>query len=337
MSHIIDIDGPYFEDFQTGQVFEAPAVTLTAAHAVLHQALTGDRLRLPLDHHACSTVTGCTSALAHPMLVANIAIGQSTEPSQHVKGNLFYRGLLFLRPVHIGDTLRTTTRVVALRQSRAKPGRAATGLVVLEIVTRNQHDQDVLHFWRCPMLPCRDPDVSTERNDDLAGPGSAAMGPRIREVLPAHWQLDAIRTRWMGRKSTNVAPTTQMRVVARDTITSAPELVRATLNMANTHLDARFSHVGKRLVYGGHTISIAFAQTTRALPNLLTMLGWESCDHTAPVIEGDMLRSEITVLEVEPVAAAAILKLQVRTFATHERESASEELVLDWIFWAYGL
>ena len=102
-------------------------------------------------------------------------------------------------------------------------------------------------------------------------------------------------------------------------------------------LDCLLDGLGVRLASHGRPGASPAPDAFPALPNLLTMLGWESCDHTAPVTEGDMLRSEITVLEVEPVAVAAILKLQVRTFATHERESASEELVLDWIFWAYGL
>ena len=44
----IEIGGPYFEDLKLGDVFEdAPAVTLSAGHAAIHQALFGDRLRLP--------------------------------------------------------------------------------------------------------------------------------------------------------------------------------------------------------------------------------------------------------------------------------------------------
>ena len=35
----IEVDGPYFEDFTHGQVFEAPSVTLTSGFAALHQAL----------------------------------------------------------------------------------------------------------------------------------------------------------------------------------------------------------------------------------------------------------------------------------------------------------
>ena len=46
----MNVAGPYFEDFHRGLEFDAPAVTLTAGHAAFHQALFGDRLRLPLDH-----------------------------------------------------------------------------------------------------------------------------------------------------------------------------------------------------------------------------------------------------------------------------------------------
>ena len=114
-------DGPHFEDFVVGDVFdEAPALTLTSGHAALHQALLGDRLRLPLDAELSAAVTARDQALAHPNLVCDVAIGQSTGPTQRVLGNLFYRGLVLLHPVHIGDTLRTQTEVVGLKQNRAR-------------------------------------------------------------------------------------------------------------------------------------------------------------------------------------------------------------------------
>ena len=77
MSNPIEITAPYFEDFVRDQEFDAPAVTLTGGHAALHQALTADRLRLPLDHHASRAVTGSALPLAHPLLITNLAIGQS--------------------------------------------------------------------------------------------------------------------------------------------------------------------------------------------------------------------------------------------------------------------
>ena len=88
----IEIGGPYFEDFEVGQIMpDAPAVTITAGHAAVHQALFGDRLRLPLDHPLSQRITGHDQPLANPSLVCNIAIGQTTYASQRVKANLFYR------------------------------------------------------------------------------------------------------------------------------------------------------------------------------------------------------------------------------------------------------
>ncbi|HVW32113.1 MAG TPA: MaoC family dehydratase, partial [Acidimicrobiia bacterium] len=162
----VSVGGPWFEDFKHGQVFaDAPAVTLTDGLATLHQALSGDRLRLTLDHELSRAVTGQAAALVHPTLVCHVAIGQTTSASQRVIGNLFYRRLQLLRPVHLGDTLTTAAEVVALRQNRPKPGRPATGMVALRIRVANQRAEPVLDFWRCPMIPLRDPDGQTGHAD----------------------------------------------------------------------------------------------------------------------------------------------------------------------------
>src|SRR5712692_12024494 len=146
------VGGPFFEDLQVGQVVHgAPALTLTEGLAALHTAIVGDRLRLPLDVELSGRVLG--SSIAHPALVWDVAIGQSTLLTGRVIANLFYRGLMFRRFPRIGDTLHTTTEVVALRQNRGRPGRAATGLAALRVRTRDQHREGVLDFWRCAMLP----------------------------------------------------------------------------------------------------------------------------------------------------------------------------------------
>ena len=62
-------------------------------------------------------MVGDGSALAHPALVCDVAIGQSTLATQRVIANLFYRGLVLRRGPRIGDTLRTRTEVVALAQT----------------------------------------------------------------------------------------------------------------------------------------------------------------------------------------------------------------------------
>ena len=60
--------------------------------------------------------------------------------------------------------------------------------------------------------------------------------------------------------------------------------------------------LGGRLVYGGHTIGLAAAQATRALPNLVTIVAWHGCNHLAPVRERDTLRSTLELERAEPLA-----------------------------------
>jgi len=293
---IISVEAPYFEDLKVGQLFsDAPAVTLTAGHAAFHDALFGDRLRLPLDAILCEEVTGSTRALVHPNVICNVAIGQTTSPTQRVKGNLFYRGLILHQPVFVGDTLRTSTKIVALKQNRAKPGRDATGMAALEIHVDNQRDETILHFWRCAMIPCRDPNAVTGASDSFDAIPAELEMEQVEAAVPAGWRLADFQREIPGEHFEELAEGSRYRVEARDSVTSAPELARLTLNIAKAHTDAASSPYGKRLVYGGYTISMASAQIVRALPNLVTLIAWRSCDHTEPVFEGDILRTEFTI------------------------------------------
>jgi len=320
--------GPYFDELTPGQVFDAaPAVTLTDGAAAVHQAILGDRLRLPLDRDLTHAVTGTGAALAHPGLVCDIAIGQSTLATQRVKANLFYRGLVFHRFPVIGDTLHTRTEVVGLRQNSAKAGRAPTGLAALRMITVDQADRLVLDFYRCAMLPLSPDAPDTGRQDDLAQIGSdiaTAVDPTCE------WDGSAFRARVPGPHFDTAMTGTVLRSTA-DVVSSAPELARLTMNIAATHHDSRVG--GRRLVYGGHTIGLALAQASRLLPNLATVLGWESCDHTGPVHEGDTLYSDLHVEQAEPRGAGGVLRLRSVVYAVADTGDTDRQ-VLDWRFTA---
>ena len=123
-----------------------------------------------------------------------------------------------------------------------------------------------------------------------------------------------------------------------DVVSSAPELARLTLNIAAVHHDSRAGVPG-RLVYGGHTIGLALAQATRLLPNLATVLAWQSCEHTAPVHEGDTLYSDLHVETARelPGDRGGVLNLRSVVFAARadSADSAGEDrAVLDWRFTA---
>ena len=298
----------------------APALTLTEGHAALHQAIAGDRLRIALDRTLAEAVAD--APVAHPALVWDAAIGQSTVATGRVVANLFYRGLLLRRVVRLGDTLRTTTEVVARRENRPKEGRRPTGLALLRIRTVDQEDRPVLDFTRCAMLPLRarrraspatrsaaPPTSTTNRSRPrLPGSTSARTAPRCRPALEP--------SRTAGRSRSRAATSW----------TPRPALARLTTNVAMAHLDATSTADGRRLVYGGHAIGLAAAQAARALPALVTILGWHSCDHTAPVFEGATLRSRIELERREPLPGGGGL-LHLRS-----RVSSEEGDVLDWRF-----
>lgn len=305
-------EGPYFDELEVGQCFDqAPGHTLTAGRAAVHQSIVGDRLRLPLDDDLATRVAG--GAIAHPALVWDIAIGQSTVATHHVKANLFYRNLVFHRLPLIGDTLRTVTTVVGLRENARREGRAPTGLAALRMQTTDQAGRTVLDFYRCAMLPLRASDP-TGRSDDLDEIGAPVTD----------W------TRSLEGLDLSHVPTTEptsgtIEVVGGDVVSSAPELARLTLNVASVHHDSAAGG-GTRLVYGGHTIGIALSQATRAIPGLVTVLGWHSCDHLGPVREGDTLRSTVEVEAVEPAPAGT------RLVHLRSRVSSDDGPVLDWRF-----
>ncbi|GAB3301266.1 MaoC family dehydratase [Parasphingorhabdus pacifica] len=318
-------EGPYFDDLEVGRVFDrAPAMTLTEGHAAVHQSIVGDRLRLALDRQLAERVTGEPAAFAHPALVWDLAVGQSTLVTRRVKANLFYRGLVFRRAPVLGDTLRTSTEVVGLRQNRLRPGRSATGLAALRITTVDQRDRPVLDFWRCAMLPLRDPDAATGHADDLDAIGEQ---PESLGAAVEGWRLEEFRA---GAAPTAYPePGDSWRVDGGDVVSSAPELARSTLNVAAVHHDATAGG-GGRLVYGGHTIGIALAQACRALPNLVTVVGWHGCDHTGPVREQDTLSSDVSVEAVEPAGPDGVLA-HLRSTVTAVGDGETEQRdVLDW-------
>ncbi|GAC55456.1 MaoC family dehydratase [Gordonia amicalis] len=332
MSEAIAVGGPYFDELTHGQVFDdAPSLTLTSGLAASHQAILGDRLRLSLDAHLAGRVLG-KGTLAHPGLVTDVAIGQSTLATHHVKANLFYRGLRFLSYPKIGDTLTTVTEVVGLRENKSKPGRAPTGLAALHMVTTDQNGATVLDFYRCAMLPLSPaPDPGrTVHADDLStiGPGADA-----EPALP-DWDLATYRSSVRGQ---HFSPELAGRVYrsSADVVSSAPELARLSLNIAATHHDERVAGkaAGGRLVYGGHTIGLALSQANRALPNLVTVVAWDSCDHTGPVREGDTLSSEIHVEDATPLdGGGGILRLRSKVVAHGDRDhqAGEDRDVLDW-------
>jgi acyl dehydratase len=322
----LGVDGPFYDDLGIGDRFDgAPVMRLSDGLAAAHHAIVGGRLRLAFDVGLSASVTGQQQAFAAPALVWDVAIGQSTLVTQQAIANLFYRGLMFRRAPAIGDSLRTVTTIIGLRPTSAKPGRPPRGLVTMRIATSDQEDRPVLDFCRCALLPAREAgDSGAQGETDL--PRSAFTTAQMSAAIEG-WNLDAYRKAVPGPHFDALHAGTVYRLAGGDVVSSAPELARLTMNLATIHHDRTRS--GQRLVYGGHTIGLAAAQVTRVLPSLVTILGWQDCDHLGPVHEGDTLHSEISIERCEALAGGGGL-VHLRSLV---RATTSDGVVADVLDW----
>lgn len=318
-------DGPFFDDLSLGDRFDtAPRIRLTDGLAASHHAIVGGRLRLPFDPDLSARVTGMASPLASPAVVWDFAIGQSTLVTQRAIANLFYRGLVFRRAPVIGDTLHTLTEIVGLRPASARPGRPPRGLVVMRMRTSDQDDRTVLDFFRCAMLPAR-----AETGAEPKGLIDPQAGDLDISAAVVGWNLAQYRGSVSGPHFADLKVGASYAVTAGDLVSNAPELARLTMNLAAIHHDAAIGN-GERLVYGGHTVGLALAQVTRALPSIITVLGWHHCDHIGPVREGDTLHSTITIERTEPrTGGGGLAHIRVLVTASNGAGTSS---VLDWGF-----
>ena len=167
----VRVAGPFFDDLERGEVErDAPALTLTDGHAAVHQAIVGDRLRLALDRTLSRRVLGGERPLAHPALVCDVAIGQSTlaHPARDREPLLPRAGAApraadRRHAAHDDRGRRAAPEPRAARTAR-RPASPCCGSCTVD-----QQERPVLDFWRCAMLPLRDPERRTGHADDLDG------------------------------------------------------------------------------------------------------------------------------------------------------------------------
>src|SRR6202522_567749 len=123
--------GLYFEQFEVGQKFEhAVRRTVTETDNLLFSALTMNPAALHLDaEYAKATEFG--ERIVKSVFTLGLLVGLSVYDTTYgtTLGNLGWEEVKFPRPVHVGDTLRAQTVVLAKRVSRS---RTDSGIVTFE-------------------------------------------------------------------------------------------------------------------------------------------------------------------------------------------------------------
>jgi len=255
----------------------------------------------------------------------HVSIGASTVATRNVIANLFYRNVLLARQVFQGETLRTVTGVRSMADASPKPSGPASpghrGKVVLGIETTTADGAVVVDYERCPLLPCRG-NEAPGHSDDLGNSKPELDLAQFAAVAP-DWNLGPLgdHDEWpIGEQRADVQ---------RDVVDMATALVRLTHNQAAVHRDATVSSYDQRLVYGGHTVALAQASLGRVLKGLATVLGWQSCSHTAPVFEQDILSCRHTLVDQIAVDGGWCRAVHIEVDA-HRPGSVEPIKVLDW-------
>ena len=125
-------------EIEEGQVFSTPSKTLTDAHFLFFSGLTGDNHPIHYDvEYAKSTKFG--APLAHGLLLAGMTALGGSDASFQIDGFVFIeQGSRFLKPVTVGDTIRTELTVEKIwQEGKRRFVRFATAMI-------NQRDEAVL-------------------------------------------------------------------------------------------------------------------------------------------------------------------------------------------------
>lgn len=143
--------GLWFEQFVVEQVFahEVRKTVLDYENS-LFSSLTYNPAQVHIDHAYCAT-TEFGKPLMNSIFTLGLVIGLSVQDTTMgtTIANLGMTDTTFPRPVFSGDTIRTETRVVALRESRSRPDQ---GIVTFEHLGINQHDEVVCRTLRNALM-----------------------------------------------------------------------------------------------------------------------------------------------------------------------------------------
>ena len=298
------LSGYFFEDYRVGQKFvHATPRTITTGDVALYIGLTGAR-------HAAHCASTVAQALGYPatpiddLLVFHIAFGKTVpDISWNAVANLGYADTRFMAPVYAGDTLRCESEVIGLKQN----SNGKTGVVYVRSMAFNQHNTMVLTWARWVMVP-KMPQTAIDVSADAVLPMLPKFVATESISVPSFLQPDGLTSAVTG--STRFWDDYHVSEVinhpAGITVDESDHTLATKLyqNTARVHFDLHHmkdSRFGRRLVYGGHVISVCRALSFDGLENVISIAAINGGSHNNPTFAGDTLYAKSVVLDKIPL------------------------------------
>ena len=333
--------GRFFEDYRVGEVIlHAVPRTLSGGERAMYHALYPARGAL---HSSDEFARACGLAQS-PMddLITFHAVFGKTVPdiSLNAVANLGYAEGRWLAPVWPGDTLQSQSTVIGVKQN----SNGASGVVWVRTTGVNQHGVKVLEYVRWVMVKTR----SVGPTPEAVVPDLAKSVAAADLVIPQgldFTRYDFIRAGEQHRFG-DYAVGEVIDHVDGVTIEEAEHMLATRLwqNTAKVHFDATQRPDGKRLIYGGHVISLARALSFNGLANAQLMVALNGGAHANPCFAGDTVRAWSEVLDKTETTAPGVGALRLRLVATRQgatpfelRDAAGKyapDVLLDLDYWA---
>lgn len=313
--------GNFFEDFRLGQrIRHATPRTLSTGDAALYTALYGSRFALQ-SSDAFAQAIGLPHAPMDDLLVFHVVFGKTVpDISLNAIANLGYAECRFVRPVYPGDTLSAVSEVIGLRETSD----GKSGIVYVRSTGTNQNGETVLDYVRWVMVRKREasapaavnhvPDLaSAVRAEDLRGPDKLDIG-RYDTALAGS---DAL---WDDYSQGERIDHLDGMTVEEAEHMLATRLYQNTARVHFNQLTEAKGRFGRRLIYGGHIISLARALSFNGLANALWVAAINGGRHVAPCFAGDTVFAWSEVIDKAPLPDRADLgALRIQTFATKDQ------------------
>ena len=306
--------GRFFEEYRLGEVIaHAVPRTVTQGERALYHALYPARHAL-YSSDVFAQACGLPASPLDDLIGFHVVFGKTVpDVSLNAVANLGYAQGRWLAPVWPGDTLRSQSTVIGLKQN----SNGQSGVVYVRTLGTNQHNQPVLDYVRWVMVKKR----------DLDAPAPATVLPELAATVAAQ---DLVIPQGLDFPHYDFAQSGEphrwgdyalgevIDHVDGVTIEEAEHMLATRLwqNTAKVHFDATQRPDGRRLIYGGHVISLARALSFNGLANAQMIVALNAGAHANPCFAGDTVRAWSQVLDRAPTSAPGVGAIRLRLVAT---------------------
>lgn len=305
--------GRFFEDYAVGDVIKhAVPRTVSGGERALYHALYPARHAL-YSSDAFAQASGLPQSPIDDLAAFHVVFGKTVpDVSLNAVANLGYAEGRWLKPVYAGDTLRSESEVIGLKQN----SNGKTGVVYVRTRGLNQRDEVVMEYVRWVMV----------RKSDLEAPAPETVLPELKKALDPtdlvipegldftnyDFDLAGEPHRWGDYE---VGETIDH--VDGVTVEEAEHMMATRLwqNTAKVHFDLTFRPDG-RLIYGGHVISMARALSFNGLANAQMIVGLNGGAHANPCFAGQTIKAWSEVLDKADTDAPGVGAVRLRLVAT---------------------